>query len=126
MLLSAAKKDYERICQEYGVTDFRWMLRKLNQKKKEREAEQSKVSFALIISQLHTTVFIHYTVWKISTLDFSLKYVEKVHSMKPIEVKMDGIAEFELDMKLKDPNSKILLYKVSALIKIALMSLTIL
>ncbi|XDV35414.1 hypothetical protein PO909_005366 [Leuciscus waleckii] len=83
VLLSAAKKDYERICQEYGVTDFRWMLRKLNQKKKEREAEQSKVSF----------------------------YVEKVHSMKPIEVKTDGTAEFELDMKLKDPNSKILLYK---------------
>ncbi|XP_077054135.1 immunoglobulin-like and fibronectin type III domain containing 1, tandem duplicate 2 [Siphateles boraxobius] len=80
VLLSAAKSDYERICQEYGVTDFRWMLRKLNQKKKEREAEQSK-------------------------------YVEKVHSMKPIEVKTDGTAEFELDMKLKDPNSKILLYK---------------
>ncbi|XP_056126541.1 immunoglobulin-like and fibronectin type III domain-containing protein 1 [Rhinichthys klamathensis goyatoka] len=80
VLLSAAKKDYECICREYGVTDFRWMLRKLNEKKKEREAEQSK-------------------------------YVEKVHSMKPIEVKTDGTAEFELDMKLKDPNSKILLYK---------------
>ncbi|KAG1938947.1 immunoglobulin-like and fibronectin type III domain-containing protein [Pimephales promelas] len=80
VLLCAAKKDYERICLEYGVTDFRWMLRKLNQKKKEREAEQSK-------------------------------YVEKVHSMKQIEVKTDGTAEFELDMKLKDPNSKILLYK---------------
>ncbi|XP_073810623.1 immunoglobulin-like and fibronectin type III domain-containing protein 1 isoform X1 [Danio rerio] len=80
VLLSAARKDYERICHEYGVTDFRWMLRKLNQKRKEREAEQSK-------------------------------YVEKVHSMKQIEVKTDGTAEFELDMKLKDPNSKILLYK---------------
>ncbi|KAK9973642.1 hypothetical protein ABG768_024359 [Culter alburnus] len=80
VLLSAAKKDYERICQEYGVTDFRWMLRKLNQKKKEREAEQ-------------------------------LKYVEKIHSVKQIEVKTDGTAEFELDMKLKDPSSKILLYK---------------
>lgn len=56
VLLSAAKKDYERICQEYGVTDFRWMLRKLNQKKKEREAEQSKVSFPLS-SQLDTLLF---------------------------------------------------------------------
>ncbi|TRY89362.1 hypothetical protein DNTS_015301 [Danionella cerebrum] len=80
VLLSAARKDYERICFEYGVTDFRWMLRKLNQKKKEREAAQSK-------------------------------YVENVDSMKQIEVKTDGTAEFELDMKLKDPNSKILLYK---------------
>ncbi|XP_016374569.1 immunoglobulin-like and fibronectin type III domain-containing protein 1 isoform X2 [Sinocyclocheilus rhinocerous] len=80
VLLSAPRKDYERICQEFGVTDFRWMLRKLNQKKKEREAEQSK-------------------------------YVEKIHSLKQIEVKTDGTAEFELDMKLKDPNSKILLFK---------------
>ncbi|XP_051754231.1 LOW QUALITY PROTEIN: immunoglobulin-like and fibronectin type III domain-containing protein 1 [Ctenopharyngodon idella] len=80
VLLSAAKKDYERICQEYGVTDFRWMLKKLNLKKKEREAEQ-------------------------------LKYVEKIHSMKQIEVKTDGTAEFELDMKLKDANSQIFLYK---------------
>uniref|UniRef100_A0A673GYH4 Immunoglobulin-like and fibronectin type III domain-containing protein 1 n=1 Tax=Sinocyclocheilus rhinocerous TaxID=307959 RepID=A0A673GYH4_9TELE len=77
VLLSAPRKDYERICQEFGVTDFRWMLRKLNQKKKEREAEQSK----------------------------------KIHSLKQIEVKTDGTAEFELDMKLKDPNSKILLFK---------------
>jgi len=51
-----SEKDYERICLEYGVTDFRWMLRKLNQKKKEREEEQSKVSFALS-SQLYTLLF---------------------------------------------------------------------
>ncbi|KAF4112494.1 hypothetical protein G5714_007289 [Onychostoma macrolepis] len=80
LLLSAPRKDYERICQEFGVTDFRWMLRKLNQKKKERQTEQSK-------------------------------YVEKIHSLKQIEVKTDGAAEFELDMKIKDPNSKILLFK---------------
>jgi len=46
--------------------------------------------------------------------------------MKQIEVKTDGTAEFELDMKLKDPNSKILLYKVSALIQIASNSFSIL
>nr|XP_055068168.1 immunoglobulin-like and fibronectin type III domain-containing protein 1 isoform X2 [Misgurnus anguillicaudatus] len=80
VLLSAHRKDYERICHEYGVTDFRWMLRKLNQMKMEREAEQSK-------------------------------YVEKVDSMKQIEVITDGTAKFELDMKLKDPSNKILLYK---------------
>lgn len=43
LLLSADKKDYERICAEYGVTDFRWMLKKLNEKKKEVEEKQSQV-----------------------------------------------------------------------------------
>ncbi|XP_040890310.1 immunoglobulin-like and fibronectin type III domain-containing protein 1 [Toxotes jaculatrix] len=43
LLLSAPKKDYEKICLEFGVTDFRWMLKRLNQLKKEREDEQAKV-----------------------------------------------------------------------------------
>ncbi|XP_077459140.1 immunoglobulin-like and fibronectin type III domain-containing protein 1 [Stigmatopora argus] len=42
LLMSADKKDYERICAEYGVTDFRWMLKKLNEMKKEREEEQAE------------------------------------------------------------------------------------
>nr|XP_046239003.1 immunoglobulin-like and fibronectin type III domain-containing protein 1 [Scatophagus argus] len=42
LLLSADKKDYERICGEFGVTDFRWMLKKLNEMKKEREEEQAE------------------------------------------------------------------------------------
>uniref|UniRef100_A0A672F8C6 Immunoglobulin like and fibronectin type III domain containing 1, tandem duplicate 2 n=1 Tax=Salarias fasciatus TaxID=181472 RepID=A0A672F8C6_SALFA len=42
LLLSAPKKDYERICLDFGVTDFRWMLKRLNQMKKEREEEQAK------------------------------------------------------------------------------------
>lgn len=43
MLLSAQKKDYERICREFGITDFRWMLKRLNQMRKEREEQQAKV-----------------------------------------------------------------------------------
>ncbi|XP_074524983.1 immunoglobulin-like and fibronectin type III domain-containing protein 1 [Halichoeres trimaculatus] len=42
LLLSADKKDYEKICSEFGVTDFRWMLKKLNEMKKEREEEQAE------------------------------------------------------------------------------------
>uniref|UniRef100_H2LSF2 Immunoglobulin like and fibronectin type III domain containing 1, tandem duplicate 3 n=1 Tax=Oryzias latipes TaxID=8090 RepID=H2LSF2_ORYLA len=42
LLLSADKKDYESICVQYGVTDFRWMLKKLSEKKLEREQEQQK------------------------------------------------------------------------------------
>ncbi|XP_072308252.1 immunoglobulin-like and fibronectin type III domain-containing protein 1 [Eucyclogobius newberryi] len=43
LLLCAKKKDYEKICYDFGVTDFRWMLKRLNQLKKEREDEQAKV-----------------------------------------------------------------------------------
>lgn len=43
LLLSADKKDYESICVQYGVTDFRGMLKKLNAKKIEREQEQERV-----------------------------------------------------------------------------------
>lgn len=42
LLLSADKKDYESICAQFGVTDFRWMLKKLNEMKKEREEEQAE------------------------------------------------------------------------------------
>ncbi|KAM4588642.1 immunoglobulin-like and fibronectin type III domain-containing protein 1 [Odontesthes bonariensis] len=43
LLLSAPKKDYEKICFDYGVTDFRWLLKKLKQMEKERKDEQAKV-----------------------------------------------------------------------------------
>ncbi|XP_067314698.1 immunoglobulin-like and fibronectin type III domain-containing protein 1 [Pseudorasbora parva] len=80
VMLSAKKADYERICHEFGVTDYRWMLKQLNLKKKEKEDEQAKV-------------------------------IENIDNMKQIEVKTSGRAEFEFDMKLKDQNSKIYLYK---------------
>ncbi|XP_061582850.1 immunoglobulin-like and fibronectin type III domain-containing protein 1 isoform X2 [Cololabis saira] len=50
LLISADKKDYERICTEFGVTNFRWMLKKLNEVKKEREEEQA--AFVREISNL--------------------------------------------------------------------------
>lgn len=48
LLMSADKKDYESICCQYGVTDFRGMLKKLNERKMEREQEQEKVCFRFI------------------------------------------------------------------------------
>uniref|UniRef100_A0A3Q3KXU7 Immunoglobulin-like and fibronectin type III domain-containing protein 1 n=1 Tax=Mastacembelus armatus TaxID=205130 RepID=A0A3Q3KXU7_9TELE len=80
LLLSADKKDYESICAQYGVTDFRWMLKKLNEKKIEREQEQQRV-------------------------------VERLCNLKPVEMRADGAAEFELEMLLKDPASKVFLFK---------------
>lgn len=40
--------------------------------------------------------------------------VENVDNLKPIEVKTSGRAEFEFDMRIRDPNSKIYMYKVSS------------
>ncbi|XP_045078780.1 immunoglobulin-like and fibronectin type III domain-containing protein 1 isoform X2 [Coregonus clupeaformis] len=42
LLLSADKKDYESLMLEFGVTDFRFMLKTLNEMKKEREEEQAQ------------------------------------------------------------------------------------
>ncbi|XP_040059562.2 immunoglobulin-like and fibronectin type III domain-containing protein 1 [Gasterosteus aculeatus] len=85
LLMSADKKDYESICAQYGVTDFRGMLKKLNERKIEREYEQQRV-------------------------------VERLCNLKPIALKDDGDAEFELEMSLKDPSSKIFLFKDGVMI----------
>ncbi|KTF94830.1 hypothetical protein cypCar_00014142, partial [Cyprinus carpio] len=79
LLLSAEKKDYERICIEYGITDYRGMLKKLVEMKKEREEEQAE-------------------------------FIQYLHNLKPIEMKSEDAATFELEMELKDPNSRIFLY----------------
>lgn len=60
LLLSADKKDYERICAEYGVTDFRWMLKKLNEKKREIEEQQAQVK----CQASHLKVFPLYLPWE--------------------------------------------------------------
>ncbi|MCJ8729443.1 hypothetical protein PDJAM_G00106390 [Pangasius djambal] len=80
LLLSADKKDYERICVEYGITDFRGMLKKLTEMKREREQEQAL-------------------------------FIQQISNLRHIEVKSEDSATFELDMELKDPNSRIFLYK---------------
>ncbi|XP_067863510.1 immunoglobulin-like and fibronectin type III domain-containing protein 1.1 [Heptranchias perlo] len=41
ILMHADKKDYEKICIDHGFTDFRGMLKKLNQMKKERKEKQA-------------------------------------------------------------------------------------
>ncbi|CAL9704572.1 unnamed protein product [Knipowitschia caucasica] len=80
ILLSADKKDYESICVEHGITNFRGMLKKLSEMKKEREEEISE-------------------------------FVSHIDKLKHIEVNDDDCATIELDMDLKDPASKVFLYK---------------
>ncbi|KAJ8016727.1 hypothetical protein DPEC_G00010360 [Dallia pectoralis] len=42
IIMNADRKDYERICSEFGVKDFRLILKKLNEKKKNTEEKQAK------------------------------------------------------------------------------------
>lgn len=58
LLMSAEKKDYEGICAQYGVTDFRGMLKKLNEKKIEREFEQERVRFSFLLNLENLTEWI--------------------------------------------------------------------
>ncbi|XP_029576243.1 immunoglobulin-like and fibronectin type III domain-containing protein 1 [Salmo trutta] len=85
IIMSADRKDYERICAEFGVKDFRVMLKKLSEKKKERQEEQAK-------------------------------YIETINNLKHIDIKGVGIASFEFDLELKDPASRIFLYKDGVMI----------
>lgn len=43
LLLHADRKDYERICIKYGISDFRGMLRALQELRRDSESEQAKV-----------------------------------------------------------------------------------
>ncbi|KAK7916432.1 hypothetical protein WMY93_012193 [Mugilogobius chulae] len=81
LLMSADKKDYEKICSQYGVTDFRGMLKKLAEKKEEHEKEQERV----------------------------VESNQLAFNLKPVELRDDGNAELELEMK--ETTCKIFLYK---------------
>lgn len=43
LLMTADRKDYERICLKYGIVDYRGMLRKLKEMQKEREDKMAQV-----------------------------------------------------------------------------------
>ncbi|XP_059001377.1 immunoglobulin-like and fibronectin type III domain-containing protein 1 [Mustela lutreola] len=80
LLMTADRKDYERICLKYGIVDYRGMLRKLKEMRKEHE-------------------------------DKMAQYVNTVSNLRHIKVSKEGIATFDLELDLKDPGSKVYLYK---------------
>lgn len=43
LLLHADRRDYEKICMKYGISDFRGMLRKLQEMRRDAESEQGEV-----------------------------------------------------------------------------------
>uniref|UniRef100_H0WZB4 Immunoglobulin-like and fibronectin type III domain-containing protein 1 n=1 Tax=Otolemur garnettii TaxID=30611 RepID=H0WZB4_OTOGA len=80
LLMTADRKDYERICMKYGIVDYRGMLRKLQEMKQEQE-------------------------------DKMAQYVNAISNLRHIRVTKGGIATFDLELDLKDSESKIYLYK---------------
>ncbi|XP_040593202.1 immunoglobulin-like and fibronectin type III domain-containing protein 1 isoform X2 [Mesocricetus auratus] len=80
LLMTADRKDYEKICMQYGIVDFRGMLRKLQEMKKERE-------------------------------DRMAQYVNAITNLRHVRVTKEGVATFDLELDLKDLESKIYLYK---------------
>ncbi|KAM8812631.1 immunoglobulin-like and fibronectin type III domain-containing protein 1 [Rhynchonycteris naso] len=85
LLMTADRKDYERLCIKYGIVDFRGMLRKLQEMRKEQE-------------------------------DRMAQYIDDLSNLRHINVTKDGVAVFELDLELKDPESKIYLCKDGELV----------
>ncbi|XP_021492307.1 immunoglobulin-like and fibronectin type III domain-containing protein 1 isoform X1 [Meriones unguiculatus] len=80
LLMASDRKDYEKICLQYGIVDFRGMLRKLQEMKKEQE-------------------------------DRMAQYVTAVANLRHIRVTKEGAATFDLELDLKNLESKIYLYK---------------
>ncbi|XP_055454054.1 immunoglobulin-like and fibronectin type III domain-containing protein 1 [Psammomys obesus] len=80
LLMASDRKDYEKICMQYGIVDFRGMLRKLQEMKKEQE-------------------------------DKMAQYVTAVANLRHIRVTKEGAATFDLELDLKNLESKIYLYK---------------
>ncbi|XP_051004168.1 immunoglobulin-like and fibronectin type III domain-containing protein 1 [Acomys russatus] len=80
LLMAADRKDYEKICMQYGIVDFRGMLRKLQEMKKEQE-------------------------------DRMAQYVTAIANLRHIRVTKEGVATFDLELDLKNLESKIYLYK---------------
>ncbi|XP_058711832.1 immunoglobulin-like and fibronectin type III domain-containing protein 1 isoform X6 [Poecile atricapillus] len=82
LLLHADKRDYEKICMKYGIVDFRGMLRKLQEMRKDTESEQDKLVHSL-------KNFEHIRVNKEGNATFSLE-MELKNSNSNVYLLKDG------------------------------------
>nr|XP_021383354.1 immunoglobulin-like and fibronectin type III domain-containing protein 1 isoform X3 [Lonchura striata domestica] len=82
LLLHADKRDYEKICMKYGIADFRGMLRKLQEMRKDTESEQDKLIHSL-------KNFEHIKVNKEGNATFSLE-MELKNSNSNVYLLKDG------------------------------------
>lgn len=72
------------------------------------------MSYGHALQTLKSTQIVSEVWRKTGTKDFDVcwQVVEKLKNVKQIEVKPNGRAEFSVDMKLRDSNSTINVYKV--------------
>ncbi|XP_053819675.1 immunoglobulin-like and fibronectin type III domain-containing protein 1 [Vidua chalybeata] len=82
LLLHADRRDYEKICLKYGIVDFRGMLRKLQEMRKDTESEQDKLIHSL-------KNFEHIKVDKEGNATFSLE-MELKNSNSNVYLLKDG------------------------------------
>uniref|UniRef100_A0AAY4BS72 Immunoglobulin like and fibronectin type III domain containing 1, tandem duplicate 3 n=1 Tax=Denticeps clupeoides TaxID=299321 RepID=A0AAY4BS72_9TELE len=145
LLLSADRKDYERICAEYGVTDFRWMLKKLNEKKREREEEQAQFvehlsnlkpieiktpgcaefEFEMELKDQNSRIFLYKVQKSLFALNHSLKQIGRkfVFSVKDLDpedaglyqVDVEGVNVFSTDFKIPSVDFLVKIQEVKAI-----------
>ncbi|XP_054640248.1 immunoglobulin-like and fibronectin type III domain-containing protein 1 [Dunckerocampus dactyliophorus] len=141
ILLSADKKDYERICAEHGITNFRGMLKKLNDMKKEQNED-----IAAFVSHMNTLKHIDVDDDDLATLDLEVELKdskvflykdgsmvpftkeeceEKKHSLKQVgkkhtftmnnqDVDVEGVSVFAADFKVPDVDFALKIQEVKA------------
>ncbi|XP_012582235.1 PREDICTED: immunoglobulin-like and fibronectin type III domain-containing protein 1 [Condylura cristata] len=80
LLMAADRKDYEQICLRYGIVDFRGLLRRLCEMRREQ-------------------------------VDTAAQYVNTVSNLRHLKVTKEGVAIFDLELDIKDPENKVYLYK---------------
>nr|XP_057911732.1 immunoglobulin-like and fibronectin type III domain-containing protein 1 [Doryrhamphus excisus] len=140
ILLGADKKDYERICAEYGITNFRGMLKKLNDMKKEQEedvvafvphmntlkhidSEDDISALDFEVELKDNKVFLYkdgsmvpFTTEECDEMKHSLKQVAKKHTftMNNQDIDMEGASVFAADFKVPDVDFALKIQEVKA------------
>ncbi|XP_035203142.1 immunoglobulin-like and fibronectin type III domain-containing protein 1 isoform X48 [Oxyura jamaicensis] len=82
LLLHADKRDYEKICIKYGISDFRGMLRKLQEMRRDAESEQGELIHSIKNME-------HIKINKDGTATFSLE-MDLKNSNSKIYLLKDG------------------------------------
>ncbi|XP_061543497.1 immunoglobulin-like and fibronectin type III domain-containing protein 1 [Phycodurus eques] len=98
--MSADKKDYERICMEYGITNFRGMLKKLKKMKQEQGDDITEDS-----------EMVTYSKEECNEIQHSLKQVGKKHDAELYSMDVDGAT---VDLKAPDVDFAIKIQEVMA------------
>ncbi|XP_062919297.1 immunoglobulin superfamily member 22-like [Mobula hypostoma] len=105
ILMKADKKDYEKICQEYGFTDFRGLLKRLKEMKKKVETETVKVIKPLEDTEgkIDSTVTFE-TILELKDPNIKMKWLKDGNPLRPqssfgkFEIKQVG-TKFMLSVK---------------------------